>query len=256
MERRFTLFAEYGVRDIKGYNLAIDTETTQKLPRIVLVVDEVADLMQYNKSEIEQRIQKLAQKARAAGIHLVMATQRPSVDIITGVIKANFPARIALRVTTAADSKTILAQGGPEKLLGKGDMFFQTANMSDPLRLQGALITDDEVKEVVNFIAANNECYFDEEVATAIMKAKQASSNGGGDDDDLDDLFYDALKYVIDTGSASISMLQRRFSIGYNRAGRLIQDMEEKHFVSQFEGAKPRQVLITAEEYEQLFNEQ
>ena len=255
MERRFLLFSEYGVRDIRGYNDAIDTETTQKLPRIVLVVDEVADLMQYNKNEIEQRIQKLAQKARAAGIHLVLATQRPSVDIITGVIKANFPARIALRVTAVADSKTILAQGGPEKLLGKGDMFFQTANMADPIRLQGALILDEEVRDVVNFVAANNESYFDTEVADAILKTKkEAGGKNGDDDDDLDELFFDALKYVIEIGTASISMLQRRFSIGYNRAGRLIQDMEEKHFVSQFEGAKPRQVLITMEEYENLFN--
>lgn len=253
MERRFSMFAEYGVRDIVGYNKAIDTETTQKLPRIVLVVDEVADLMQYNKSEIEQRIQRLAQKARAAGIHLVLATQRPSVDIITGVIKANFPARIALRVVAVADAKTILAQGGPEKLLGKGDMFFQTATMAEPLRLQGALILDDEVKEVVNFIAANNETYFDTDITDAIMKAKKEASGGAGEDDDLDELFYDALKYVIETGQASISMLQRRFSIGYNRAGRLIQDMEEKHLISAFEGAKPRQVLITAEEYEQMF---
>lgn len=253
MERRFVLFSEYGVRDIMGYNKAIDTATTQKLPRIVMVVDEVADLMQYNKSEIEQRIQKLAQKARAAGIHLVLATQRPSVDVITGVIKANFPARIALRVTAAADARTIMQQGGPEKLLGKGDMLFQTASMPEPIRLQGALVTDDEVKEVVNFIAANNESYFDEDVRNAIFNAKKDNGSAAGGDDDLDDLFYDALKYVIETGMASISMLQRRFSIGYNRAGRLIQDMEEKHFVSPFEGAKPRQVLITEEEYNQLF---
>lgn len=254
MERRFTMFAEYGVREIEGYNKAIDTETTQKLPRIVMVVDEVADLMQYNKSEIEQRIQKLAQKARAAGIHLVLATQRPSVDVITGVIKANFPARIALRVSSAADARTIMQQGGPEKLIAKGDMLFQAGNMPEPIRLQGALVLDDEVREVVNFIAANNESYFDEDVKNAIFNAKKGNAAGGGsDDDDLDDLFYDALKYVIETGMASISMLQRRFSIGYNRAGRLIQDMEEKHFVSPFEGAKPRQVLITEEEYNQLF---
>src|SRR5699024_9024640 len=142
--------------------------------------------------------------ARAAGIHLVLATQRPSVDVITGVIKANFPARIALRVTSAADARTIMQQGGPEKLIAKGDMLFQAGNMPEPIRLQGALVLDDEVREVVNFIAANNESYFDEDVKNAIFNAKKGNAAGGGsDDDDLDDLFYDALKYVIETGMAS-----------------------------------------------------
>ena len=254
MERRFSLFKEYQERDIDGYNKAIDTETTQKLPRIVLIVDEVADLMQYNKSEIESRIQKLAQKARAAGIHLILATQRPSVDVITGVIKSNFPARLALRVTSAADSRTIMQQGGPEKLVAKGDMLFQTGNMPEPIRLQGALILTDEVKEVVDYIAANNESYFDNEIAEAIMKSKKDNSDMDSDEE-LDELFFQALKYVIEAGQASISMILRRFSIGYNRAGRLLQEMENKGYVSQFEGAKPRQVLITMEEYNQRFGD-
>lgn len=255
MERRFKLFAEYGVREINGFNKAIDTETTQKLPRIVLIVDEVADLMQYNKNEIESRIQRLTQKARAAGIHLILATQRPSVDVITGVIKANIPSRLALRVSSAVDSRTILDQVGAEKLVAKGDMLFRSANMPEPIRLQGAFVSDSEVGKIVDYIAANNECYFDNEVAEAIMKSKKEASGGAGASDDLDELFYDALKYVIEVGQASNSMIQRRFNVGYNRAGRLVQEMEDMGFVSKFEGAKPRQVLISEQEYEERFGD-
>jgi len=255
MERRFKLFAEYGVREINGFNNAIDTETTQKLPRIVLIVDEVADLMQYNKNEIESRIQRLTQKARAAGIHLILATQRPSVDVITGVIKANIPSRLALRVSSAVDSRTILDQVGAEKLVAKGDMLFRSANMPEPIRLQGAFVSDSEVGKIVDYIAANNECYFDNEVADAILKSKKETSGGANASDDLDELFYDALRYVIEVGQASNSMIQRRFNVGYNRAGRLVQEMEDMGFVSKFEGAKPRQVLISEQEYEERFGD-
>jgi len=255
MERRFKLFADYGVREINGYNNAIDTETTQKLPRIVLIVDEVADLMQYNKNEIESRIQRLTQKARAAGIHLILATQRPSVDVITGVIKANIPSRLALRVSSAVDSRTILDQVGAEKLVAKGDMLFRSANMPEPIRLQGAFVSDSEVGKIVDYIAANNECYFDNEVAEAIMKSKKESSGGAGGNEDVDELFYEALKYVIEVGQASNSMIQRRFGVGYNRAGRLVQEMEDMGFVSKFEGAKPRQVLISMVEFEERYKD-
>lgn len=255
MERRFKLFAEYGVREINGFNNAIDTETTQKLPRIVLIVDEVADLMQYNKNEIESRIQRLTQKARAAGIHLILATQRPSVDVITGVIKANIPSRLALRVSSVVDSRTILDQAGAEKLVAKGDMLFRSANMPEPIRLQGAFVSDSEVGKIVDYIAANNECYFDNEVADAILKSKKETSGGANDSDDLDELFYNALRYVIEVGQASNSMIQRRFNVGYNRAGRLVQEMEDMGFVSKFEGAKPRQVLISEQEYEERFGD-
>ena len=254
MERRFKLFAEYGVRDINGYNNAIDTDTTEKLARIVLIVDEVADLMQYNKSEIESRVQRLTQKARAAGIHLILATQRPSVDVITGVVKANIPSRLALRVASAVDSRTILDQVGAEKLVAKGDMLFRSANMPEPIRLQGAFVSDGEVAKIVDYIAANNETYFDNDIAEAILKSKKeaAGANGAGGDDEVDELFYDALKFVIEAGQASISMIIRRFPMGWNRAGRLLQEMEDRGFVSQYEGSKPRQVLITMDQYEKL----
>jgi len=254
MERRFKQFAEYSVRDINGYNSIIDTNTTEKLPRIILIVDEVADLMQYNKNEIESRIQRLTQKARAAGIHLILATQRPSVDVITGVIKANIPSRLALRVSSSVDSRTILDQIGAEKLVAKGDMLFKSANMSEPIRLQGSFVSDQEVCKVVDFIAANNESYFDNDIADEILKVKKELS-GGNTDEEVDELFFDALKYVIEQGVASISLLQRRFKMGYNRAGRVLQEMEDRHFVSPYDGAKPRQVLIDMVEYQQMFGD-
>lgn len=253
MERRYGLFAEIGAKNISTYNRIIDPETTQKLPRIVMVVDELSELIMYDKNEVETRIKSLSAKARAAGIHLVLATQRPSVDIITGVIKANLPSRIALRVFSTADSKTILDQGGPEKLLGKGDMLFVMGNTPKPVRLQGALVTMAEVERVVEFVKRNNEAYYDEEVENKISKEKQ--NEIFDDEDDLDPLFMQALEYIIDSGAgvASISMLQRRFSIGYNRAGKIIEDMVQKHFVSGYDGSKSRKVLISKEEFEKLY---
>ncbi|HPG92516.1 MAG TPA: DNA translocase FtsK [Clostridia bacterium] len=253
MERRYSLFAEIGAKNISTYNRIIDPETTQKLPRIVMVVDELSELIMYDKNEVETRIKSLSAKARAAGIHLVLATQRPSVDIITGVIKANLPSRIALRVFSTADSKTILDQGGPEKLLGKGDMLFVMGNTPKPVRLQGALVTMAEVERVVEFVKRNNEAYYDEEVESKISKEKQ--NEIFDDEDELDPLFMQALEYIIDSGAgvASISMLQRRFSIGYNRAGKIIEDMVQKHFVSGYDGSKSRKVLISKEEFEKLY---
>ena len=252
MERRYDLFAEIGAKDIATYNRIIDSSTTQKLPRIVLVVDELSDLMTYNKQEIETQIKRLAQKARAAGIHLVLATQRPSVDIITGVIKANLPCRIALRVLSQHDSKTILDTGGPEKLIGKGDMLFMTGNTPKPVRLQGAFVSMSEVDRVVEFIKRNNECYYDNNASDTILKTNQPNALEG-DNEELDPLFWQALEYIVEVGTASISMLQRRFSIGYNRAGKIIEDLDQKKFISGFDNSKSRKVLITAEEFEKLF---
>lgn len=254
MERRYLLFKEMGVKDIVSYNKLINTDITTPLARIVLIVDELSDLMTYNKTEIETRLLRLAQKARAAGIHLVFATQRPSVNIITGTIKANLPCRIALRVISTADSKTILDQGGPEKLIGKGDMLYLTGALPEPLRLQGAYVSTHEVQQVVEYIRQNNPAEFDEDATREIMRTTNAVGSGEDSfDEDMDTYFVEALRAVIEAKQASISMLQRRFSIGYNRAGKLIEDMERKHYITAQEGSKPRQILITKEEFEQLY---
>lgn len=256
MERRYLLFKEMAVKDIVGYNRLINTDITAPLARIVLIVDELSDLMTYNKAEIEARLLRLAQKARAAGIHLVFATQRPSVNIITGTIKANLPCRIALRVISTADSKTILDQGGPEKLIGKGDMLYLTGALPEPLRLQGAYVSTHEVQQVVEYIKRNNPADFDEDAEKFITRVSNSqNSDFDESDEDTDVYFVEALSSVIEAKQASISMLQRRFSIGYNRAGKLIEDMERKHFITAQEGSKPRQVLITRDEFEQLYGE-
>ena len=252
MERRFLLFKGEKVGDIISYNAKIDPRTVQKLPRVVLVVDELANLMSYNKSEIETRIGRLAQKARAAGIHLVCATQRPSKDIITGDIKVNLPGRLALKVISVNDSRTIFSQGGPEKLVGKGDMLYQAVD-SDPIRLQGAFISKQEVDNVITFIKTNNECYFDEDISNEIVKEK-APKTEGEDSENLDPMFWEALKYCIEKKQASISMVQRRFGMGYNRAGKIIVDMEKKKLISEQLDSKPRQIFISMDEYDNLIN--
>ncbi|MEG1527704.1 MAG: DNA translocase FtsK [Clostridia bacterium] len=254
MERRYTLFKELGAKDVLQYNNMIDKETTQLLPRIVLVIDELNDLMTYHKQDLEGRIKSLAQKARAAGIHLVFATQRPSVDVLTGTIKANFPCRVALRVVSGGDSKTILDQGGPEKLLGKGDMLYMSSMTPKPVRLQGALVTMGEVEKVLTFIARNNTAYFDEEISNKILKVKKTKSVEELEEE-LDPYFIEALRFCVESNNASISMLQRRFSIGYSRAGRLIEEFDRRKYISNFDGSKSRKVLITMEEFNELYGE-
>lgn len=253
MERRYMLFKANGVPGIKEYNHKVEEGGEyEKLPRIVLIVDELNDLMMNNKTEVEQRFLRLAQMARAAGIHLVFATQRPSVDVLTGTIKANLPCRIALRVISAHDSKTILDQGGPEKLIGKGDMLLKTGNMSEPLRLQGAFVSLPEVKAVVDYIKEHNDSYFDQSVEKKISKVAE----GGYEDDDnsdRDSLFAEALKYVIEAKSASIAMIQRRFGVGYARAGKIVDEMEKMGFISGFEGSKARQILISMDDYNERY---
>lgn len=250
MERRYDLFADIGARNISSYNRLIDPDATSKLARIVVVVDELSDLIIYNKAEIETRIKTLSAKARAAGIHLVLATQRPSVDIITGVIKANLPSRIAFKVTSIADSKTILDQGGPERLLGKGDMLFTTGTTPKPTRLQGAFVSAGEVERVVEFIKQNNQAVFDQDAADKILSEKEADFS---DEGETDHLFEQALEYVIESGIASISNVQRHFRIGFNRAGKLIDDMAQKGFVSEHVGSKARQIYISKEEFKKLY---
>ncbi|MGN0822786.1 MAG: DNA translocase FtsK, partial [Candidatus Gallimonas sp.] len=261
MERRYALFntktmSGCAVRKIDEYNEK-RTEDEEKLPKIVIVVDEFADLMSVAKKEIEERIQRLSQKARAAGIHLVIATQRPSVDVVTGVIKANLPSRIALRVTSEVDSRIMLDESGAEKLLGNGDLLFSVGG-AKKTRAQGAFVSTAEAEAVVKFIKEHNESYFDENVSDYINTANQnAASSAGGEDDDgdgVDPQYIKALGMVVKLGSASISLIQRKCSVGYNHAGKIIDWMEVMGYISPFDGkAKARTVLLTKEEYESKY---
>lgn len=245
MNRRYKLFSESGSRDIKSYN----EKAEEKLPSIVIIIDELADLMMTSAKEVEDYICRLAQKARAAGMHLVIATQRPSVDVITGVIKANIPSRIAFAVSSRTDSRTILDMGGAEKLLGKGDMLFHPLGASKPERLQGAFISEGELEKVIEFVKgqfSSEEVKYEEDIIESISAVKTAPI------DDEDELLPQAIEFVVDTGQASASMLQRRFKIGFNRAARIIDSMEERGIVGQNEGSRPRKVLISKEQYEEM----
>ena len=257
MERRFGLFQETRTRNLEEYNNLPDVISGEKkkLPMIIIMVDELADLIMCNKKEIEEKIMRLAQKARAAGIHLILATQRPSVDVITGTIKANFPSRIAFAVTSFQDSRTILDQGGAENLLGRGDMLYAPVDAAEPSRIQGAFVSGEEVYKVVEFVKDNNPSDFDEEVESKILTAHKA---GGGIDDDEDGAGYDpllpqALKMFIQNGQASISVIQRRFLVGYPRAARIVDQMEKANYISPQDGSKPRSVYLTMEQFEQIF---
>ena len=259
MENRYTMFAAKGVRDLKGYNEAIESEDNfGKLPHIVIIIDELADLMMVAKNDVEDAICRLAQKARAAGMHLVIATQRPSVDVITGLIKANIPSRIAFAVSSQVDSRTILDQIGAEKLLGKGDMLFFPTGAPKPVRIQGAFISDKEVEKIVDFVKANGETTYRDDITEYIEKANSTDKEieeGALEDDETDPLLAEAIETVIETGQASTSFIQRRFKVGYARAGRIIDQMEERGIISGYQGSKPREVLMTKERWEEL-NEQ
>lgn len=258
MEYRYSLLQQNEVVNIKDYNnlpIVKDGEV-DKLPYIVIVIDELNDLMIDTKREMEERIMKLAQKSRAAGIHLVIATQRPSVDVITGTIKANLPSRIAFALTNFADSKTVLDMGGAEKLLGRGDMLFKPNDMPEPRRVQGAYISSQEVSAVVKFIKANNPSDYDEDTTNAITAEPQKESNNSSNNqhEAFDPILKDALRWFISANQASITMIQRRFGVGYARAARIIDQMEQNGFISPQDGSKPRQVLISLDEYNALFN--
>ncbi len=261
MERRYELFEQktrsgVAVRKIDEYNEKL-AENEERLPKIVIVLDELADLMAVAKKDIEERINRLAAKARAAGIHLVIATQRPSVDVITGVIKSNLPTRMALRVIQEVDSRTILDESGAEKLLGNGDMLFSIGGMNKT-RAQGAFISSDETQDVIDFIKKNNESYYDTSVADYINKSNQSVASGDGMDDDVSDAvsaeYIKALGIVVKLGSASISLIQRKCSVGYNHAGKIIEWMELMGYITPFDGkAKARTVILTKEEYESKY---
>ena len=257
MDDRYNKFAQKGVRDLKGYNKAIEKENENaKLPQIVIIIDELSDLMMVAAKEVEEAICRLAQKARAAGMHLVIATQRPSVDVITGLIKANVPSRIAFAVSSQVDSRTILDSTGAEKLLGKGDMLFYPVGASKPLRVQGAFVSDDEVEKIVDFIKMNaGEVSYSEDIIESIEKSNKSDKElleSEACEDDSDPFLQDAIETVIETGQASTSFIQRRFKVGYARAGRIIDQMEERGIISGYQGSKPREVLMSKEKWEEL----
>ena len=256
MVNRYGLFAAKGVRDIKGYNEAATKSGEPKLPQMVIIIDELADLMSVAAKEVEDAIQRLAQMARAAGMHLVIATQRPSVDVITGTIKSNIASRIAFAVASQVDSRTILDGSGAEKLLGKGDMLFAPLGSNKPTRIQGAFIDDKEVENIVKFIKQDNYTY-DETITEKIEeinkpKDDKKSSGDDLDDDGIDPLLNDAIEVVIASNTASASFIQRKFKVGYARAGRIIDQMEERGIVSGYSGSKPREVIMTKERWEEL----
>ena len=257
MVNRYSLFASKNVRDIKGYNEAIVKEGgAEKLPQIVIIIDELADLMMCSPKDVEDAICRLAQMARAAGMHLVIATQRPSVDVITGIIKANIPSRISFAVSSQVDSRTVLDMVGAEKLLGKGDMLFYPSGAPKPVRVQGAFVSDKEVEKIVDFIKANGgETTYREDI---IDKIENGNNNSDKDlqeqdeEDNTDPLLMEAIDTVVETGQASTSFIQRRFKVGYARAGRIIDQMEERGVISGYQGSKPREVLMSKERWEEL----
>ena len=266
MMKRYDLFAQYNVRDLKGYNAKVETVEAieeegkpEKLPQIVIIVDELADLMMVAPGEVEESICRLAQLARAAGIHLVLATQRPSVNVITGLIKANMPSRIAFSVSSGVDSRTIIDMNGAEKLLGKGDMLFYPAGYQKPARVQGAFVSDKAVQAVVDFLVKNSESVqYNEEITNHVNSASVAAGgtvSGNSGADDRDAYFVDAGKFIIEKDKASIGMLQRVFKIGFNRAARIMDQLAEAGVVGEEEGTKPRKVLMSMEQFEQYIEE-
>jgi S-DNA-T family DNA segregation ATPase FtsK/SpoIIIE len=262
MTERYQKFAELGVRDIKGYNEKVskveefNDEKYQKMPQIVIIVDELADLMMVAPGEVEDAICRLAQMARAAGLHLIIATQRPSVNVITGLIKANVPSRIAFSVSSAIDSRTIIDGSGAEKLLGKGDMLFFPSGYPKPIRVQGAFVSDKEVSAVVDFLTAqNSSAEYNEEVAQKITSVQANESSVSSPANDRDEYFMEAGKFIIEKDKASIGMLQRVYKIGFNRAARIMDQLAEAGVVGPEEGTKPRKVLMSLEEFEQFIDE-
>ncbi|MDO4493122.1 MAG: DNA translocase FtsK [Clostridia bacterium] len=254
MMNRYKMFSERGVRNIQGYNETIAAD--KKYPRLVVIIDELADLMMVAPDDVEDSICRIAQLGRAAGIHLIVATQRPSADIITGLIKANIPSRCAFAVSSGIDSRIILDEMGAEKLLGKGDMLFHPNGSGKPMRCQCAFVSDDEVERIMNWFKGRSDGAptYDEKFVEEVMNPASGGATGGafGDGKQEDELFLDALGVVVENGVASISMIQRRLRVGYARAARLIDMMEQKGYVSGFEGSKPRRLLITKGAYARL----
>ena len=263
MMKRYKMFSEHGVKDLASYNkIAAADETLKKLPSVVVVIDELADLMLVAAKEVEESICRVAQMGRAAGMHLVIATQRPSADVITGLMKANIPSRIAFAVASAMESRIILDTAGAEKLVGRGDMLYAPLGEGKPKRVQGCFISSEEIERVVNFVKENGEADYDESVIDKINAAVAEKEKGGAKGgnaapeqnaaDDGDELLPAAIDVVMETGQASVSMLQRRLKLGYSRAARIVDEMETRGIVGPFEGSKPRQILITKEQWQGL----
>ena len=258
MLKRYRLFSELGVRSLEAYNEHLTENCQPKMPSIVIVIDELADLMLVASKDVEESICRVAQMGRAAGMHLVIATQRPSADVITGLMKANIPSRIAFAVSSALESRIILDNAGAEKLIGMGDMLYAPIGCGKPLRVQGAFVSDDERDSIVRFIKRQSTAQYSEDVMAQIEKAaedKGANGKGRGDDDepsgkpDYDELLPQAVDVIFDTKQASVSMLQRRLKLGYSRAARIVDQMEEMGIIGPFEGSKPRQILITRDQW-------
>ena len=260
MDRRYNMFTVANARNIAGFNKFAATHPGEyeKMPQIVIVIDELADLMMTCAKEVEDYIVRLCQKARAAGIYLIIATQRPSVNVVTGLIKANVPSRIAFAVTSNTDSRVILDNSGAEKLLGKGDMLFKGRTMGTPRRIQCCFVSDSEVESVVEYIKEySGTAQYDQSANEAMENYTQSEQGGSSSadrdgDEEEDAMFWPAVEYVIETGKASTSNLQRKFKLGYARAARIVDIMEEKGIIGQYEGAKPRQVLMTMAEYQEM----
>ena len=264
MMKRYKMFSEHNVKDLASYNKVAETdETLKKLPSVVVVIDELADLMLVAAKEVEESICRVAQMGRAAGMHLVIATQRPSADVITGLMKANIPSRIAFAVASAMESRIILDTAGAEKLVGRGDMLYAPLGEGKPKRVQGCFISSEEIERVVNFVKENGETDYDESVIdkinAAVAEKEKGSAKGGGNAapdqnaaDDVDELLPAAIDVVMETGQASVSMLQRRLKLGYSRAARIIDQIEERGIIGPFEGSKPRQILISREEWQEM----
>ena len=257
MTSRYNKFAKAGARDIGSYNAKVENgqkdgeEPLEKMPQILIVIDELADLMMVAAKEVEEAICRLAQLARAAGIHMVIATQRPSVDVITGLIKANIPSRVALTVASGTDSRTIIDMNGAEKLLGNGDMLFYPAGYVKPVRVQGAYVSDEEIFETVEFIKNNSgEAEYDESIDAKLTTDQEAMSGGG--DNEKDPLFADAGRLCIEKQKGSTSMIQRQFRVGFNRAARIMEQLYDAGVVGQEETNKPRKIIMTIEEFETL----
>ena len=253
MMRRYDLFKNTGVRKLESYNKLMESTGGEKIPQLVVIIDELADLMMVAAKEVETSICRIAQKARAAGMHLVVATQRPSTDVITGLMKSNIPSRIAFAVASQVESRIILDTVGADKLIGKGDMLYSPINLNKPLRIQGCFVSTEEIEHVIQYVKKNAEAEYSQEVMDHIEKQAESESSGGYDaSEDEDELLPQAITIVVESGQASVSMLQRRLKLGYARAARLVDQMEQRGIVGPFEGSKPRRVLITRDDWMQM----
>ncbi len=250
MTNRYKLFADKSVRDLKSYNELLKANGEEGiLPEIVIIIDELADLMMVAPNDVEDAICRLAQMARAAGMHLVIATQRPSVDVITGLIKANIPSRISFAVSSQVDSRTILDMAGAEKLLGKGDMLYYPVGKPKPIRIQGAFVSEKEVERVVEFLKSRGSVNYDDDIIEEINTESESSEDKFND---TDELLPQVIEMVVEAGQASVSLVQRKFKVGYARAARIIDQMEERGIIGGYEGSKPRQLLITKQQWREM----